>query len=253
MTSIDNATATPSPPPPNHGQKWTPEEDRQIADAPTACCDDNNSDRNLALTLGRSAHAVQSRRAVLAARLHATTGRSIEECAHELGANVARTTAAVAAATGGGSDGKERKGGDRKMRMNQFNNDATDGGRTGMAEQEIRERQKPKKHSIITFASDNHADGSNINNRRPHHHHTTTFTSRAPPVTGILRPPQHPHNHQTTAAIGVICNFIKKNAGGGVSTMNELWMQEALVPTLVQYYAGFQAYVAFVGKTVDRR
>jgi hypothetical protein len=43
--------------------------------------------------------------------------------------------------------------------------------------------------------------------------------------------------------ISIVCSFIKRHAGGD---MDELWAQDALVPTLVQYHAGFMAYAAFL-------
>jgi hypothetical protein len=190
--------------PPNHGRKWTHDEDRQISDAPDVI------DDHFATTLGRSPHAVQSRRAVIAARMHKTTGNPIEECAAQLGTSSSRVALILSA------EGE---------RANNNTNNRTQKG----------ERKK------TLFVN---ADFNNTNN---HHHFrerpatASSFTSRtsAPPHTSILRRPQQ----QPSSAIGLICSLIKRGGGG---SMHEIWTQEALVPTMVQYHNGFQAYAAFV-------
>jgi hypothetical protein len=73
----------------NHGKKWTGSEDEHITDAPEL------TDCHFAQLLKRSEQAVHSRRAVLAAKLHRSSGRSIQECADQLHADIGRTTQAV--------------------------------------------------------------------------------------------------------------------------------------------------------------
>jgi hypothetical protein len=73
----------------NHGKKWTTGEDVHIINAPEL------TDCHFAQLLKRSEPAVHSRRAVLAAKIHKNSGRSIQECADELHADIDRTTQAV--------------------------------------------------------------------------------------------------------------------------------------------------------------
>ena len=80
---------TPVPTSNNHGKKWTPKEDECITAAPEF---PNN---HFAQILWRSEEAVKCRRAVLAARLHKSSGQSIEQCAEKLHADVERTTMVV--------------------------------------------------------------------------------------------------------------------------------------------------------------
>ncbi len=82
-------TAAHPPPPNNHGKKWTMSEDEHITDAPGL------TDAHYAQLLRRSEQAVHSRRAVLAAKLHKSSGRPLAECAETLRADVKRTTLAV--------------------------------------------------------------------------------------------------------------------------------------------------------------
>jgi hypothetical protein len=196
-----------TPQPPNHGRKWTREEDEQISGAP------QSTDAVFAQTLGRSEHAVQSRRAVLAARMHAATGRSVRECADQLGADAGKTMAATATML--------RGGGERTAAVTTTTKTA-----------KPRER-KPEKTTPDTSSTQRQR-------RAP-----PDFSSRRPSSSaGPLRPPP-PHNTaraQPTATISTICSLIKQLGGDTTS----LWEQDTLVPTLVQYYAGFQAYAAFV-------
>jgi hypothetical protein len=199
------STTTTTPQPPNHGRKWTREEDDQISGAP------QSSDTVFAQTLGRSEHAVQSRRAVLAARMHASTGRSVRECAEQLGADVGKTIAATAPKLGGGGPTKARE-------------------------------ERPEKASVTFKLADPRAV-SRSQQRQPRA--PPDFSSRRSiNGGGTLRPlPPHSAAHaQPTAAIAAICGFIKRLGGDTTS----LWEQDALAPTLVQYHAGFQAYAAFV-------
>ena len=46
------------------------------------------------------------------------------------------------------------------------------------------------------------------------------------------------------SAIGAVCGHIRGNNG----RIDSVWAQEALVPTLVQFHAGFQAYAAYVAE-----
>ena len=144
---------------PHHGQKWSREEDNQITDAPTL------QDSHFSSTLGRSVHAVQSRRATLAARLHAKGGHTIEECAEQLGADVEKVMAVQYSPIGKPISPRKTGG-------------------------------KPKPPTIIL---------------------------------------QH-------TPLNAICNHIKRSRGN----INGLWAQDALVPTLVQHYAGFTAYAAYL-------
>ncbi len=68
--------------PANHGRRWTHDEDKRIAEAP------EHNNEHLALALGRSVHAVECRRAILAARLHTSSGSAVEECAELFGVGV---------------------------------------------------------------------------------------------------------------------------------------------------------------------
>jgi hypothetical protein len=207
------STTTTTPQPPNHGRKWTREEDDQISGAP------QSTDTVFAQTLGRSEHAVQSRRAVLAARMHVSTGRSVRECAEQLGADVGKTMAATAPKLGGGEERTVRK----------------EPGATKTRE------GRPEKASV-TFRQPDPRAVSRSQQRQPRA--PPDFSSRRSISGGTLRPPP-PHSAahaQPTAAISAICGFIKQLGGDTTS----LWEQDTLAPTLVQYYAGFQAYAAFV-------
>ena len=146
----------------NHGKKWTQSEDEHIIDAPEL------PDSHLALLLKRSEQAVQSRRAVLAANLHKSSGWPIPECADKLHADVRRT------ATAANTDGRPR-----------------------------------------TLA---------IKPYQP---------TSAPPTLQHRRTP-----------IATICSHIKRTGGD----LDGIWAQEALVPTLVQFHAGFHAYAVFIAK-----
>jgi len=75
--------------PNNHGKKWTTSEDEHIIDKPSL------PDFHFAGILRRSEQAVQSRRAVLAAKMHKSSGLSIQECAAKLYADTGRTTVVV--------------------------------------------------------------------------------------------------------------------------------------------------------------
>ena len=207
-------STTTTPQPPNHGRKWTREEDEQISGAPQL------ADGHFAETLGRSEHAVQSRRAVLAARIHVATGRSVQECADQLGADVGKTAAATA----------PKLGGDERA-----------------AKKEVakpRERKpRPEKPSVTFSAAYDTRAVSRPQQRQPRA--PPDFSSRRP-SSDAMRPPL-PHNAaraQPTATISTICGLIKRSGGDTTG----LWARETLVPTLVQYYAGFQAYAAFVGE-----
>ena len=191
-TLLVTSTHVQAPQPPNHGRKWSREDDAQINES--ADFDDDH----LALSLGRSAHAVQSRRAVLAARLHVSSGRSVDECAEQLGADAARTAAIVAQEN---EDGGARKANGRVVEKKRI--------------------LKPTK-----AAHDSR-------------HTPKTFTSRAPPPTAA-----NIRRSTPASPIDIICGVIK--ASGGRGWTDELWTQEALVPTLVQYHSGFWAYAAFV-------
>ena len=146
---------------PHHGQKWSREEDNQIIDAPTL------QDSHFSSTLGRSVHAVQSRRATLAARLHAKGGHTIQECAEQLGADVEKTMAAQYSPPG--------------------------------------KPTSPRK--------------------------STPLPKPKTPISILQHTP-----------LTAICNHIKRSRGN----INGLWTQDALVPTLVQHYAGFMAYAAYL-------
>ena len=73
----------------NHGKKWTVGDDEHITNAPEL------TDGHFAQLLKRSEQAVQSRRVVLAAKLHRSSGSSIQECADQLHADAGRTTQAL--------------------------------------------------------------------------------------------------------------------------------------------------------------
>ena len=207
MTSIiATATATPTQPPLNHGRKWTPEEDLNITDTPDL------GDEHFAVALGRSTHAVQSRRALLAARLHAASGRPIAECAEQFHASVAKTS--LIAAGGEGEERMKKKKGEK--------HDETD-----------RVRIERKKVSVVM---DRYNQINAIKPRPASAFSTRTRAATAPIGVATIAAKQ-------ASPINIVCSFIKRHAGGD---MNELWTQEALVPTLVQYHAGFQAYAAFV-------
>jgi hypothetical protein len=47
-----------------------------------------------------------------------------------------------------------------------------------------------------------------------------------------------------STTVRTICDYIKRNNG----KTTEIWKQDALVPTLIQFHAGFQAYAAYVTK-----
>lgn len=216
--STTAATSLP-PPPPNHGRKWTREEDEQIAGAP------QTADADFAHTLGRSEHAVQSRRAVLAARMHLAGGRSVRECAEQMGADVARTMAATATVGKEGAQGKESRGGGE--------NNARQPKRAGGQKVDLlsnlnRQRTPP----YPTAPSAGRGGGGNHNGmfqRRP--------SAVAPPHQAGGGGVQH-----SSSSIGTICGLIKQS--GGETAW--LWEQDAFAPTLVQYYAGFQAYAAYL-------
>jgi hypothetical protein len=167
---------------------------------------------------------------MLAARLHAASGRTIEECAKELGASVEKTKAA---AEGGGAKESSAATGKRRTKS------------VTMEEKEptISDRERESLHAC--FPPLHHHD-----HQLKIHTQRQTAMARAPSVvSSILRPT--PPLKPATSAIGVICSFIKRNAGGGGgghATMTDLWAQDALVPTLVQYHAGFQAYAAYVNR-----
>jgi hypothetical protein len=194
--------------PANHGRRWTHDEDKRIAEAP------EHNNEHLALALGRSVHAVECRRAILAARLHTSSGSAVEECAELFGVGVEKVKGVLEA--------KE--------------NERVEGGAVKRNESQVKREKKKTVHM-----------SKNIENHRQAQQTMTSFTSRPAvqtPPTSILRRPQQP-NHNSVATISTICGAIK--ASGGTQTgMRELWTQDTLVPTLVQYYAGFQAYAEFV-------
>lgn len=217
MTSTADTTTidTPTQPPPprllNHGRKWTPEEDLHITEAPGL------GDDHFSLALGRSTHAVQSRRALLAARLHAASGLSIDECAEQLHASATKTSLIAS-----GGEGEERT---KKAKGRQ--------GETGG----VKMGNERKKVSI----SMDRYNQINENKPRPASALSSSYSARprvstaSVGITGIAS--------KQVSPISIVCSFIKRHSGGN---MNELWTQEALVPTLVQYHAGFQAYATFV-------
>jgi hypothetical protein len=145
----------------NHGKKWTTSDDAHITGQPSL--PDSHFTRILCL----SEQAVQSRRAVLAAKLHKNSGTSIQECARELGADA--------------------------MRVEDVVNNET-------------KRTAAKASTKI--------------------HRTSSSPVARPPPT----------------AVGAICNHIKRTKGD----LDGLWAQDALVPTLILFHTGFQAYAAFI-------
>ena len=174
---MTSTTAEPN----NHGKKWTPGEDEHIMYAPEL------TDNHFAQLLKRSEQAIQSRRAVLAAKLHKSSGRSVQECADQLHADTGRTTHAV------NNDGK----GMQKTLIKPYN--VTFSARNDPAHQTVKILKTPKR------------------------------TSPTPPNT-------HP------SSIASICSHIKRTD----ADMDEIWAMDALVPTLVQYHSGFQAYALFI-------
>lgn len=209
-TSIDTTTTTaPQQQLRNHGQKWTAEEDLQLKDAPGL------DDDHFSLLLGRSTHAVQSRRAMLAARLHATTGRPVVECAEQMCANVTKT---LFIAEGG--DGEERM---KKKKERQL-----DGVRVGAGGGQ--ERKK------VSIGIDRYSQMNSIKPRPMASYSARSHAATAP--VGVVNVAS-----KQASPISIVCSFIKRHAGGD---MDELWAQDALVPTLVQYHAGFMAYAAFL-------
>ena len=208
-TSIDTTTA-PQQQLRNHGQKWTAEEDLQLKDAPGL------DDDHFSLLLGRSTHAVQSRRAMLAARLHATTGRPVVECAEQMCANVTKT---LFIAEGG--DGEER------MKKKKERQGVLDGMRVNGGGQE---RKK------VSIGIDRYSQMNSIKPRPMASYSARSHAATAP--VGVVNVAS-----KQASPISIVCSFIKRHAGGD---MDELWAQEALVPTLVQYHAGFMAYAAFL-------
>ncbi len=161
-------TTTPSTPN-NHGKKWTLSEDEHIKDDPGL------TDGHLSQLLRRSEQAVQSRRAVLAAKLHKSSGLPIAECAAKLHADVRRTTLAASS-------------------------------------HEVK-RTPPAAAGIKPY--------------------------QPTPAKYQRAPPQH-----RDSSITSICDHIKRTNGD----TDGIWAQDALVPTLVQFYAGFRAYATFVTK-----
>jgi hypothetical protein len=146
----------------NHGKKWTTSDDAHITGQPSL------PDSHFTRILCRSEQAVQSRRAVLAAKLHKSSGTSIQECAQELCADA--------------------------MRVEDVVNNET---------KRAAAKKTPKLHR----------------------------TSSSSPVA---RPPP--------TAVGAICNHIKRTKGD----LDGLWAQDALVPTLILFHTGFQAYATFI-------
>ena len=211
-TSIDTTTTTTAPQQQlrNHGQKWTAEEDLQLKDAPGL------DDDHFSLLLGRSTHAVQSRRAMLAARLHATTGRPVVECAEQMCANVTKT---LFIAEGG--DGEER------MKKKKERQGVLDGMRVNGGGQE---RKK------VSIGIDRYSQMNSIKPRPMASYSARSHAATAP--VGVVNVAS-----KQASPISIVCSFIKRHAGGD---MDELWAQDALVPTLVQYHAGFMAYAAFL-------
>ena len=209
-TSIDTTTTTAPQQLRNHGQKWTAEEDLQLKDAPGL------DDDHFSLLLGRSTHAVQSRRAMLAARLHATTGRPVVECAEQMCANVTKT---LFIAEGG--DGEER------MKKKKERQGVLDGMRVNGGGQE---RKK------VSIGIDRYSQMNSIKPRPMASYSARSHAATAP--VGVVNVAS-----KQASPISIVCSFIKRHAGGD---MDELWAQEALVPTLVQYHAGFMAYAAFL-------
>jgi hypothetical protein len=180
----------------NHGKKWTPTEDEQL----TACsC---HTDSALAEMMSRSESAVKSRRAVLAAKLNMGNGTpSIQECALQMGADVARTTVAVkkynkSTKVGAGKDTEEHT---------------------------------PK--SIIVATAKKAVTPKSV-----------TYSTRTSLDSGKTSDATKPGFPSTT--VRTICNYIKRNNG----KTTEIWKQDALVPTLIQFHAGFQAYAAYMTK-----
>ncbi len=174
----------------NHGKKWTPTEDEQLS---TCHC---HTDIALAEMMSRSESAVKSRRAVLAAKLHMGNGTlSIQECALQMGADVARTTVAV-----------------RKYNKTTKTEENT-----------------PK--SIIVATAKKAATPKSV-----------TYSARTSLDSGRTSDAAKPGFPSTT--VRTICDYIKRNNG----KTTEIWKQDALVPTLIQFHAGFQAYAAYVTK-----
>jgi hypothetical protein len=180
----------------NHGKKWTPADDEHLA----AChC---HNDTFLAEMMSRSESAVKSRRAVLAAKLHVgNSALSIQECALQMGADVARTTVAV-----------------RKYdKSNKMGADASGGTEGGVA--------KPPKSIVLTAKKTTSPKSVSYSTRTTH---DSAKTSDKP----------------ASSTVRAICEYIKRNKG----KTTEIWKQDALVPTLIQFHAGFQAYAAYVTK-----
>jgi hypothetical protein len=150
--------------PNNHGKKWTTSEDEHITDQPSL------PDSYFTKILCRSEQAVQSRRAVLAAKLHKSSGQTIKECAEKLHADAGRTEAVV----------------------------------------------------------------NNENKRMPAKQYTKRPTPPASRTSPMARPPP--------TAVAAICNHIKRTKGD----LDGVWAQDTLVPTLVLFHAGFQAYATFI-------
>lgn len=202
---LDTSAPCTSPPvidaPSNHGKKWTHEEDEHIVKSPCL------SDTCIAQFLSRSEHAVKSRRAVMAAKLHSKHNGelSIQQCAQQMGADAARTATAIKIH---GASGTKKN------------------------EPSIQPKGKkaPKTVAFSLRTSQARSDSAMFN-------HNFAATAAAP-TTATTTAPVAPVN----ASIRAICDYIKSNNG----RMGDIWTQDTLVPTLVQYHTGFQAYSAYM-------
>jgi hypothetical protein len=255
MADISTSTTTAAPttaaptPPPNHGRKWTRDEDDQITGAPQL------ADDHFAQALGRSEHAVQSRRAVLAARMHLASGKSVRECAEQMAADVGRTMTATATVGKEGGTTERRGGGVEIARHPKRDSPTTTTGATHARGRSVpthhasTERQRtpypaaPRTERQRTpYPATPHRDTDYRHGSSGDHHPGGGGFQRRPsfampppyPLAGGGVPPHSP------SAISTICGLIKQS--GGETAW--IWEQDVFAPTMVQYYAGFQAYAA---------
>lgn len=217
---------TPSPPEPqghNHGKRWTAEDDHHILHCPST-----RTDAELAQILRRSEQAVKNRRAVLAAKGLAVDKEAGESSPFRLpnrNNNNERTVQeprqSRAATATAGKDHPPRGGprGEGKPPGRRAPAHTPNPGEPSAQATTTNHRSFPR-HAIIA----------------PLPPRATTTFSPGPPQT--TRP------NALVSAIGAICGHIRGTNG----QIDRVWAQDALVPTLVQFHAGFQAYAAYIAE-----